>query len=542
MSLTPFDILEKIHAAQHSLKYIQDVSILVFHYISIENFHLNLYDLQTKSIIALPTTWNSAASTVFLRYVSTPTTISSFLGETKIPSGLEINITFKFARKDNGTMDIHVKTGTNVMGTDGQPVSISSQSKTIKISTLDRAHLKNDTNGGILKNTSELVLDNFIPTSNMSDCGDHNFKNIKLLQNIFDTFTSTIHAHLDTIYSFFTNNSDSTFTLTSSILQNAQKTETPAQTAQSSTSSTEHPKASTYFVPIIGSHPPTPSPTQTPSIHTDSFVLKTSIAPSDSLPTMSSNNRSSNDHPKEQHLNLPTTEKGLNLPQDSKTQSTTTTTSDRHQILHPASASASTTSTNNPSHSQQPSKQDIEDHIHPKLSGTASHQPHSSRPPINNDPPGLSFDPATNHIPMTDKGPALLPPGQPSTSSSSTHDPFQGGNLMGPGQVQGMYPGNNPGGNPQNFPTAPGFEHFPPNHRPRFDPYDPFPSSGEPDNDHLRLPRNGPNGNFGGPNSGRGTGPDFNGSFGINGAPGNRRNGNNQDPRNQFGGFGPGLP
>lgn len=70
-------------------------------------------------------------------------------------------------------------------------------------------------------------------------------------------------------------------------------------------------------------------------------------------------------------------------------------------------------------------------------------------------------------------------------------DPFGGGSLVGPGQIDDIYrqgQGQPPlgGGGMGGFPPAPGFGPGMP--QPRYDPPHPLPGLGEPDNDHEQPP------------------------------------------------------
>lgn len=104
------------------------------------------------------------------------------------------------------------------------------------------------------------------------------------------------------------------------------------------------------------------------------------------------------------------------------------------------------------------------------------------------------------------------------TTGPLRHDPFDGGNLIGPDQLNNFDPCNN--NQPNNNRFQGGRQP-----QPRFDPYSPIGLGGDPNNDldmpygnnNLRRPNNnGPNprGGFGGPPGGGFGGPPGGGGFG----------------------------
>lgn len=486
-TMTPVELLAQVKDGNYTLKHIQDISMLyIHHYLLSLNF--TMCDAQGTALQTLPPTWNTSPNMVFLRY-------------TRNGSGV---ITCKFGRKENGTMDMQLKSPTTAPSASSSssvtplPASIS---KTFKFKTFSKEQF-----AGVVNSTSQINgIEQIVANASavVHDLGTNLGLMVELLEgNGVTPSVIATPAPVTTTTTTATETKPSQQPAQYFLQHNVEIT--PAQTpAHDEPMMARSPHGNN---PMSKTTNTTTTTAASPLPITTTASIKNHIIgdPASSLSpqTTSPQQQKQSATPQPIELVLPTINKGFSLPTDDdqkEQQKSLPSSSSSTSMTHDEHRAAAVKAPTLPTSPILPNN------------GNKNDTPHRPDPfnPLQqqSQPPGqapLPFDPYSGQInpgQMTDRG---FRSGDPGAFNGGYNDPFQGGNLMGPGQFRSGGGGNNgPLGSP---PGAPGS--FPPPHGARFDPYGPGPGMGDPNNDHLRRPGNNPqpprrgngpnNGNFNG--------------------------------------------
>lgn len=478
---TPSQVLAAVKNGSYPLKHVQDVSMLyIHHYLLLTQPALTIADRTATALAALPEKWNHSPNMVFLRY-----------GVSNGEGGKGL-LTLRFGKKENGGMDLHLKS------------TLATATKSIKVkSTFTKTQL-----GGGLTNSGGLDVDQLVATS-PAIIGDLTATLSEILDffHLATTATATTTPSTTTTPQTTTTATTTTAPVKVDYFLHARDESIPLpqqpQPLSSSSTTTATTTTTTASRLQINSHTTVPIITASgmPGDHiigdSKGFTPTQPINPATAKPTL-------DEPPQPLVIKVPQVERGLNLPTDYQPQENDPQPpfQQQHNNEHQKSELKV-----NPPPSTLPAGTGPQ-----LLPPTATSPTPGSRPTPNN--PTMPFDPYSGEMNpgrMTDRG------FRGGMGLPFADDPFQGGNLMGPGQFGpgggGFRGGPGPagggfgGGGPDGFMPPPGGA--------RFDPFGPVPGMGGLNNDHLRRPgpqdpRNGRGGNNGinGPNNGN-----FNGYF-----------------------------